>query len=87
MTGIVATSARWSYAIKISTRYHQRDKLKGAVSSVIGSEVLRGLSEYDGRAAQKWGAAPDTLPQAARCIMSLSVRAASPWRKSGDSDC
>ena len=45
------------------------------MSRLIGSEVLRGSSECDGYAARKWGAAPDTLPQAAKSIMTVSVRA------------
>jgi hypothetical protein len=44
------------------------------VSKLIGSEVLRGSSECDGCAARKWGAALDTLPQAAPDIMSIWVR-------------
>lgn len=76
MTGIVAMAARCIYAIKFSTRHQQRDALKllQAVSRRIGSEVLRGSSESDGCAARKWGAAPDTLPQAASGIKSIWVR-------------
>lgn len=44
------------------------------MSSLIGSEVLLGLSEYDGYATLKLGAAEDTLPQALLCVMSFSVR-------------
>jgi hypothetical protein len=40
----------------------------------MGSEGLRESSECDGRAARNWGAAPDTLPQAAPSIMPNWVR-------------
>ena len=40
----------------------------------MGSEVLRESSECDGCAARNWGAAPDTLPQAAPGTMSIWVR-------------
>ncbi|MBZ0106767.1 MAG: hypothetical protein K8H84_14220 [Sulfuricella denitrificans] len=43
------------------------------MSRLIGSEVLRGSSECDGCAARKSGTAPDTLPQAAKYIMTVSV--------------